>query len=72
MPHGTGKDVRVAVFAQGEKAEEATAAGADIVGMEDLAETVKGGDDWILMWQLPLRTVCESWVSWVRFLVRVA
>ena len=38
LPNGTGKDVRVAVFAQGEKAEEATAAGADIVGMDDLAE----------------------------------
>ena len=44
MPNGTGKDVRVAVFAQGDKAEEASAAGADVVGMEDLAESVKGGD----------------------------
>ena len=44
LPNGTGKDVRVAVFAQGEKAEEATAAGADIVGMDDLAESVKGGE----------------------------
>ena len=44
LPNGTGKDVRVAVFAQGEKAEEATAAGADIVGMDDLAETIKGGE----------------------------
>lgn len=44
LPNGTGKDVRVAVFAQGEKADEATAAGADIVGMEDLAEKVKGGE----------------------------
>lgn len=44
LPNGTGKDVRVAVFAQGAKAEEATAAGADIVGMEDLAEGVKKGD----------------------------
>ncbi len=43
LPHGSGKDVRVAVFAQGENAEKATAAGADIVGLEDLAETVKSG-----------------------------
>jgi large subunit ribosomal protein L1 len=44
LPNGTGKDVRVAVFAQGEKAEEAAAAGADIVGMDDLAEAIKGGE----------------------------
>ncbi len=43
LPNGTGKDVRVAVFAQGDKADEATAAGADIVGMDDLAESVKEG-----------------------------
>ncbi len=43
LPNGTGKEVRVAVFAQGENAEKAEAAGADIVGFEDLAETVKGG-----------------------------
>ena len=43
LPHGTGKDVRVAVFARGEKAEEARAAGADIVGAEDLMETVQSG-----------------------------
>jgi large subunit ribosomal protein L1 len=44
LPAGTGKSVRVAVFAQGEKAEQAKAAGADIVGMEDLAEQVKAGN----------------------------
>ena len=44
LPNGTGKDVRVAVFAQGDKAEEATAAGADVVGMEDLAASVKEGN----------------------------
>jgi|TARA_Y100000310_G_scaffold91044_2_gene88319 large subunit ribosomal protein L1 len=43
LPHGTGKDVRVAVFAQGDNAEEAKAAGADVVGFEDLAESVKAG-----------------------------
>ena len=43
MPNGTGKTKRVAVFAQGAKAEEAKAAGADIVGMDDLAATIKGG-----------------------------
>jgi large subunit ribosomal protein L1 len=44
MPNGTGKTKRVAVFAQGAKAEEARAAGADVVGMEDLAAEVKAGN----------------------------
>jgi large subunit ribosomal protein L1 len=43
LPKGTGKSVRVAVFAQGEKAEAAKAAGADIVGFDDLAAQIKGG-----------------------------
>jgi large subunit ribosomal protein L1 len=44
LPHGTGKSVRVAVFAQGEKADAARAAGADVVGFEDLAESIKAGN----------------------------
>jgi large subunit ribosomal protein L1 len=43
LPHGTGKTVRVAVFAQGAAAEAARAAGADVVGFEDLAERIRGG-----------------------------
>ena len=44
LPAGTGKTVRVAVFATGEKAEQAKAAGADVVGMEELAAQIKSGD----------------------------
>jgi large subunit ribosomal protein L1 len=43
LPHGTGKTVRVVVFAKGERAVEATAAGADLVGAEDLVEKIQGG-----------------------------
>ena len=44
LPNGTGKNIRVAVFAQGEKAEEAKAAGADVVGFDDLAAEIKKGN----------------------------
>lgn len=44
LPNGTGKSVRVAVFAQGDNAEKATEAGADVVGMDDLHDQIKGGD----------------------------
>src|ERR1700732_3259017 len=44
LPHGTGKSVRVGVFARGDKAKEAEAAGADVVGAEDLAEKVQAGE----------------------------
>ncbi len=44
LPHGSGKTVRVAVFAQGDAADRASAAGADIVGFEDLADRIKGGN----------------------------
>lgn len=43
LPHGTGKSIRIIVFAQGDKAAEATAAGADVVGAEELVEKIKGG-----------------------------
>jgi large subunit ribosomal protein L1 len=44
LPHGTGKTVRVAVFAQGDLADKARAAGADVVGFDDLADQIKGGE----------------------------
>src|SRR5918993_4735770 len=43
LPNGSGRSVRVAVFARGDKADQATAAGADVVGAEDLVEQVQGG-----------------------------
>jgi len=43
LPHGTGKSIRVAVFAQGDNVAKAEAAGADLIGFEDLAESIKGG-----------------------------
>ena len=45
LPHGTGKEVRIAVFAEGEKAKEAEDAGADVVGAADLAQQIEGGLD---------------------------
>ena len=45
LPHGSGQDVRIAVFAEGEKAKEAQDAGADVVGPADLAEQIEGGFD---------------------------
>ena len=44
LPNGTGKTVRVAVFAQSDNAEKAKEAGADVVGMDDLHDQIKGGD----------------------------
>ena len=44
LPHGSGKSIRVAVFAQGDNADAATAAGADKVGFEDLGDEIKGGN----------------------------
>lgn len=67
LPNGTGKDVRVAVFTQGDNATAATEAGADIVGMDDLAEQVKKVK-WTLMSLLPLLMQCVLWASWVKFL----
>jgi large subunit ribosomal protein L1 len=63
LPAGTGKSVRVAVFAQGAKADEARAAGADIVGMEDLAETGQGRQPEFRRGRSPRRTRCASSVT---------
>src|SRR5690606_17762439 len=60
LPHGTGKSLRVAVFAQGENAEKAKAAGADVVGFEDLAARTKGGEldfDVVIAPPAPMRVV---------------
>ena len=48
LPHGTGKKIRVAVLAQGEKADQAKAAGADIVGAESLIDSILSGKNWIV------------------------
>ena len=71
LPNGTGKSVRVAVFAQGENADKATAAGADIVGFEDLAETSRKARS-ISTSLSRRRTRCASSVSWARSWVRAA
>jgi len=71
LPHGTGKSKRVAVFAQGAKADEARAAGADVVGMEDLAEQVKAGN---LNFDVVIASLtrCASSVPWARSWARAA
>ena len=58
LPAGTGKSVRVAVFAQGDKAEAARAAGADVVGFDDLAEQVKAGTIDFDIWCIATPTPC--------------
>ncbi len=62
LPKGTGKSVRVAVFADGADAEAAKAAGADIVGLDDLATTVQGGKSTLTSVSQLLRP-CALWVS---------
>jgi len=71
LPNGTGKTSRVAVFAQGANAEAATEAGADIVGMDDLAAQVKAGQ-MDLTSSSQLRMQCEWSASLVRFLAPAA
>ena len=72
MPHGTGKTVRVAVFTSGKNQEAAKAAGADIVGLEDLAEKVKAGEINFDRRDRQPRTPCASSASWARSSVRAA
>ena len=70
LPAGTGKSVRVAVFAQRRKAEIAKAAGAEVVGMEDLAEQVKAGNmDFDIVIATP--DAMRGWVLWVKSWVLV-
>ncbi len=69
LPHGTGKPMRVAVFAQGKNAEAAKAAGADVVGFEDLAAQIQGGDlnfDVVIATPDAMRVVGISAPCWVR------
>ena len=62
LPHGTGRTVRVAVFTQGANAEAAKAAGADIVGMEDLAEQVKRRNGFRRGYRFTRRYACGRYV----------
>ncbi len=71
LPHGTGRSVRVAVFAQGANAEAAKAAGAELVGMDDLADQIKKGEmnfDVVIA----SRMQCALWVNWARSRVHAA
>ena len=75
MPNGTGKTKRVAVFAQGAKAEEAKAAGADIVGMDDLANEIKAGNinfDVVIASPDTNRDVLIAWIRTHKRLTRAA
>ena len=66
LPHGTGRDIRVAVFTQGANAEAAKAAGAELVGMDDLAELVKKGEmnfDVVIASPDAMRVVCLLYTS---------